>query len=163
MRPVAALAAFALLAFLFACSALSTAPTPRWVEADVDAPSEQLLREVLVLSLEKAGYPVGAGVDPAQRSIQTGWQNSLHAFKGKGWRQRATAQYTSKGSDRFHVRLRVERETNESLRPLDPTHADWKPAPDQPDHAQIVMQYIRSTLGGGDFDVGEGERSRFGG
>ena len=162
IRTPLAWALFALAVFSSTgCHLFSTKPRPEWVSGEIPSQSEQVLREVVVLSLRKAGYPVGAGVDPGARTVSTGWRESAHAFKGKGWREKATVQYEPVDRGRFEVKIRVERETNESLRPLEPEYAKWTPAPDHPPAAQKVMQYLRSMLDD-DFDVGDIDEPQFG-
>jgi len=94
------------------------------------------------------------------RTVTTGWRESTAPFKGKGWREKATVQYAPVGGGRFEVRIRVERETNESLRPLDPEYAKWKPAPDHPPSGQRVLQYVRSMLPE-ELEVGDEPNSGF--
>ena len=47
----------------------------------------------------------------------------------------------------------VERERNDSFQPL--THGKWVADGDDQEQAQIVLQYIKSTLGGGELEIGE--------
>ena len=76
----------------------------------------------------------------------------------KGFRERATVRLEPLPERRYGVHVRVERETNESLRPTDPVHAEWKSAADDEEAAQRLLQYVRSFMGGGSFDVGEPRR-----
>lgn len=163
---IARLGWLAVLLLTPACALFSTKPRPEWVETEVPALSEQVLREVVVVSLRKSGFPVGAGVDPGGRTVKTGWRESAHAFKSKGWREKATVEYApvAPGSPgeagdtgRFEVRIRVQRETNESLRPLDPEYAKWREASDYAPSAARVMQYVRSMLDDS-FELGEPDR-----
>ena len=132
---------------------------PRWVEARVATRSETVMYDVVHMSLHKAGYPVGIGADKAARRIVTGWYVSEAPFKGEGYRQKATVQYAPVAEDRFDVRVRVERETNESLRPLDPRYAKWEQAQDNVRDAERILQYVRSYLSdGSDFEAGSAQR-----
>ena len=99
-------------------------------------------------------FPVGAGANPNEREIHTGWKKSPAPFKGKGYRQRAHLVYRPSGDGRYSLQVRVEKERNESFRPLDPTHAKWEADDDDEELARIVLQYIRSTLGGEELNVG---------
>lgn len=150
----------ALVAPLSSCRLLSPAPQPQWVEAELPCSSEQVLREVVTVSLQRSGFPVGSGIDPGARRVATGWRESAHAFKGKGWREKATVEYEPSEAGRFGIRIRVERETNESLRPLDPAYAKWKPSADHPPSGQKILQYMRSMLDSS-FEVGEATQSPF--
>ncbi|MFT5049952.1 MAG: hypothetical protein ACI8QZ_001345 [Chlamydiales bacterium] len=142
------------------CYLLSSAPIPQWTESEVPSANEQVLREVVMVSLQRCGYPVGSGVDPGARTVATGWRESAHAFKGKGWREKATVMYRPSEDGHYQVRVRVERETNESLRPLDPAYAKWERSADHPPSADKVMQYLRSMLDS-EFEVGDGSPKPF--
>jgi len=137
----------ALIAGLSGCSARKI-----WVEGEVDARNEDILWDSALASLAKAGYPVGVGADPGKREIRTGWMKSAAPFKGRGYRQRATFTYGRLESQLYNVRVRVERERNDSFQPL--THGKWVADGDDEEQAQIVLQYIKSTLGGGELEIG---------
>lgn len=159
MRPVPALAILALaLIPCVACSTLSPKITPRWIDEEVETGSEQVLWEVVLMTLDREGYPIGSGANPAKREVETSWREVLQPFRGRGFRERATVRLEPLPERRYRVRVRVERETNESLRPTDPVHAEWKPAADDEGAAQRLMQYIRAFMGGGSFEVGEPKR-----
>jgi hypothetical protein len=152
----------ALLPVLLALSLSACLSYPeQWVETDVQASNEQLVWETSLVCLRRAGYPVGSGANPKDREIETGWMKSLGPFKSKGYRQRAHLVYYSGGGGQYNVQVRVERESNESFRPLDPAYAKWKADEDNESHARIIVQYIRSTLGAGVIEVGEEEESPF--
>lgn len=148
-----ALVLAAMAAFVAGCS-LTPDPKEEWVESEVGTRSEQVLWEVALLSLDKAGFPVGLGADPASRRIESGWQRSLAPFKGAGWREKATIQYERLPDRRYQVRVRVQRETNESLRPLDLSFAKWTPRDDNTGRAKIIIQYLQGYLGDA-MEVGE--------
>lgn len=116
----------------------------QWVDSRVPSPSEPLMYQVLHMSLNKAGYPIGIGADKGERTIRTGWATSLAPFKGDGFRQRVHVEYTPRTEGGYAVRLRVERQTNESLRPLDPRFVKWKDAPDNVEEARRILQIVRS-------------------
>lgn len=144
----------ALALALAATGCASNKVVPRWIDGQVPASSEQVLWEVVLMALEREGYPVGTGADPAKRTVESNWREVLQPFKGQGFRERATVRLEPLSDDTFGVRIRVERETNESLRPTDPVHAEWKPAPDHEEAARRLLQYLRSFMGGGSFEVG---------
>ncbi|GEM_PF-1542005 len=140
------------------CSLLQRQIYPRWVEGEVKSNSEGVLFDVIQVSLQKAGYPVGVGADRGARQVVSGWYSSGAPFKGKGYRQRATVEYSHDAAPdsvgQFSIRVRIQREINDSFRPLDPRYADWTEAEDNPQEAERVLQYIRSFLVGGEFKLG---------
>lgn len=154
-----------LLLGLSSCALFQRQIHPRWIEGTVKCNSESVLYDVIHLSLENASYPVGMGADSGARLIVSGWFRSGAPFKGKGYRQRATVEYapvsgaTSRGE--FSVRVRVQREINESFRPLDPRYADWQESQDNPEEGERVLQYIRSFLAEGNFEAGPKGAKRF--
>jgi len=100
---------------------------------------------------------VGWGADSGKREIISGWKLDLAPYKGKGFRTRVLASYQpSKDSTSpeplkaFDVTIRVEKDTNESYRSLDPSYADWKAAPDDLGTAKTIMQRVESLLGTGE-------------
>lgn len=151
------LAPFLLLG-LCSCALFQRQIHPRWTEGQVKSNSEGVLYEVIHVSLQKAGYPVGVGADRSARQVVSGWFTSGAPFKDKGYRQRATVEYAPNPSDvalgQFTIRVRIQREINESLRPLDPRYADWAETEDNLQEAERVLQYIVSFLAGGDLKVG---------
>ncbi|MCE9593527.1 MAG: hypothetical protein K8S98_04980 [Planctomycetes bacterium] len=142
----------------FAASCKSDQPPAQWRKGEVAAASDNVLWEVVVLALEKESYPVGAGLDPSKGIAVSGWRSSLAPFKSKGWRARAHVEYERSAPGRYALQVRVEKATNEDLvRPLDPTYAEWKPAADDEERAGVLLQRIRSYLGG-EIDVSEPKR-----
>ncbi len=141
--------------FSLACAGcLSSEPEPAWVQGKVTAASDRVLREVTALALQKSGFPGGSGIEPGRLTATSGWYVSLAPFRGKGYREQCEVKYTPAGPNEYQVDVRVRREKNDDLvKPLDITYADWKPEPDNPEHAKIVLQYIRSMLGGS-FEIG---------
>ncbi|MCK6448677.1 MAG: hypothetical protein L6Q99_19970 [Planctomycetes bacterium] len=143
-------------------SCKSDLPAPEWRDGEVTAASENVLWEVTVLALEKEGYPVGAGLDPSTGVALSGWKSSLAPFKGKGWRARAHVKYERTAPGRYRVDVRVEKELNQDLaRPLDPSYAQWEPTADDAERAQVLLQRIRSYLGG-EIEVADPRKKRFG-
>lgn len=157
MKLVPCLISLVSLALLAACA--SRPPPAEWRDGEIAAASENVLWEVTVIALEKEGYPVGAGLDPAEGRAVSGWRSSLAPFKGKGWRARAHVEYERAAPGRYRLRVRVERELNQDgVRPLDPSYAEWEPAPDDVERANVLLQRIRSYLGG-EIEVAEPPRA----
>lgn len=150
------------LALAAGCAMFQKQVREEWVDAEVSTKSESVLYEVVHLSLQRAGYPVGIGADKGNRRIETGWFRSESPFRGKGYRQKATVSYEPAEDDTFTVRVRVQRETNESFRPLDPRYAKWEPAEDNPQEGRRILQYVRSYLVAEEpFDVGPEPGAQF--
>ncbi len=150
----------AVLCLLTLCSATACLgapkPKPEWVEAGVDAPTEQVLWNAALQALSKQDYPLGAVLDRSGGQLVSGWKTSLAAFRSHGWRTKAWIQFKRVEKGQYAVQVRVQKETNEDIiRPLDPTYAEWEPAPDDTRAARILMQTIRSYLGP-EFEI-EGE------
>jgi hypothetical protein len=152
----------ACLALWLVAACAEERPPAKWNGAEIAAASENVLWEVTVLALDKEGYPVGAGLDPAKGVAVSGWKSSLAPFKGKGWRARAHVKYERTAPGRYQLDVRVEKEINQDLvRPLDPTYADWKPAADDEERSSVLLQRIRSYLGG-EIDVSAPPKARGG-
>lgn len=139
-------AAAALLLALPACQGPKHPPV--WTESVVTAPSENILWAVASQELQRMGFPLGVGADPSQLVMSSGWKTQLRPFKGEGYRERAEVRFTAREAGRFAIEARIEKEFNDDLvRPLDPSHAQWKPAPDNVEAAQILLQRIDARLG----------------
>lgn len=120
-----------------------------WADGRVKAVNEEVLWRVTRLALQHERYPLQGRFDPNSRSTQTGWATNLAPFKGDGFRVKAEVKYEPVGPGEYDLSVRVMRETNEALaRPLDLSYARWKPAPDDTARARILLQHIRSYLGG---------------
>ncbi len=135
---------------LLACLLASCAstPEPAWVQGKVSVASDRVLREVTALAMVKSGFPGGTGIEPGKLTAVSGWHVSLAPFRGKGYREQCEVMYTPVGTSEYQVDVRVRREKNDDIvKPLDITYAEWEPEPDNPEHAQIVLQYIKSMLG----------------
>ena len=132
---------------LLSCACSSTGKV-HWVSEELAAPNEDILWDAAMLSLSKAGYPVGSGANPGERKIVTGWLKSNEPFKGRGFRRQATLTYQLVDGSNYVVNVRSKRERNDSFRPLSPGHAKWVPDDDDLQHARLVLQYLKSTLGG---------------
>lgn len=150
-----------LLLCLLGLAACQTSHPPQWIDGSVPSRSETLVYETLHFSLDKAGYPIGIGVDKGARTIETGWTTSLAPLKGKGYRQRAHVRYAPVADDRYGVSVRIERESNESLRPLELRYAKWESAPDNVREAERVLQIVRSYLAREEIDIGPAPGRRF--
>lgn len=151
----------ALLLVLALCSCQAFTPSglpERWVGAELSVGSERILWEVTVLSLEKHGFPMGTGLDPAGMQGSSGWQNNLAPFRGQGYRERAHVRYQVLGPNRYNVEVRVENQANMDItRPLDARYAKWEPAEDDEEQARVILQRIRAWIGQS-LDVGDRPR-----
>lgn len=144
---IARRALLAALLVLCAC-ATNREPEPSWQKVDVRAPSDRVLWKLALQTLQRLDYPLGAGLDPSDMRVETGWRLDLHPFSRKGERTRAVLRMRPKERGLWTVEARVQRQTNRELgRPLDPAHADWKWEPDDPDGARVLLQHVRSALG----------------
>jgi hypothetical protein len=120
---------------------------PVWVEGEIESPSTHLVWQVSLVALQKAGYPVGAEVDPTTLRAISGWKQSLAPFRGQGSREQAEVTFTHMEEGRYQVRVRVRRERNmDIIRPLDPTYADWEAQADNSLAARRILQLILSLL-----------------
>ena len=138
-----------------------TGHPPQWLDTQVPSNSETLVYETIHFSLDKAGYPIGIGADKGTRTIETGWYTSLAPLKGKGYRQRAHVTYQPVAEGRYGVQVRIERESNESLRPLDLRFAKWESSPDNTREAKRVLQIVRSFLARDEIEIGPAARKSF--
>ena len=132
-----------------------------WADTQVPSNSETTVYEALHLSLERSGYPIGIGVNKAARTIETGWYTSLAPLKSKGFRTRAHLAYEPVEDGRYMIRVRVERQTNESLRPLDPRYVKWEAAPDSQSESRRILQFVRSYLSREEIEIGPKPTRRF--
>lgn len=136
------------------------------VERTVDAESERMLWEALRLAVFNADFKVGSGADPGSRMIRSGWNVDLAPFKSRGFRTRVIACYepatgerkgvatsAAAGLEAFDVTIRVEKETNESLSPLNLDRAEWTKAEDDLAAARGLMQAFHSLLGTVEFEL----------
>jgi hypothetical protein len=141
------------------------------VDRTVDAESERILWDALRLAVYKGKYPVGGGADPGTRLIRSGWKLDLAPFKGRGFRTRAIASYVPSTGERkgvtsssavvglepFDVTIRIEKETNESLSPLNLDRAKWTRADDDLQAARELMQTFHGLLGTAEFELEKAE------
>ena len=118
-----------------------------WEETTLNVMNQQVLFTGAVYALQKEGFPVGMGADAGQGLIITGWRVQESPFKGKGFRERATLRFAP-GEDGVTstVRVRVERETNESFRPTVQGSAVWERDEDQKSVSRRILQYTHSYL-----------------
>ena len=134
----------------------SSEPDPQWIRAPVSAQDDRLLLDVTALALQKSGFPIGTGVDPNHLTVVSGWHNSLLPFRKTGYREQCEVRYERTAPRKYQVAIRVRHEVNEDIiAPLDLTHAEWVPEPDNVQRARSVMQHIRSLL---DTDIQVGEK-----
>jgi hypothetical protein len=134
-------------AFLAGCS-LTPKIDPEWVSDEFPATSERVLWQVTRMTLEKEGFPVGAGLDPSTVIATSGWRLDLAPFRGQGFREQAQVRFERLEPGRYKVEVRVRHEINQDIvRPLDPQYAEWEPAPDRTDRAHVLLQRIKSWMG----------------
>ncbi len=143
-------ASLTLLLLVGLSSCVSSKPEPQWVEHTVMAGTEGILWNAIEDAFDKVDLDLGTGIDLQACTARSGWRLSLSPFKGKGYREKASLEFSSAASDTegaYDVRVRVERESNEDIvRPVDPSFAVWEPAPDGVGLARRIMQFIRSAL-----------------
>jgi len=130
------------------CAATNKEPEPSWQTAEVFAPSDTVLWKLSLQSLQRMGFPLGAGLDRGAMTAETGWKMDLHPFSRKGQRTRAVLKMRPKERGVWMVQARVKLQVNKELgRPLDPRYADWEWKSDDVDAARILLQHVRSALG----------------
>jgi hypothetical protein len=143
-------AALVCVALAFAGGCKSSGPEGTWIKQEVEAENDRTLIDVTAIALQKSGFPVGAGIDPGNLSVVSGWHTSLAPFRGQGWREQCEVQYVKKEPRKYEVSIRVKKDKNDDLtHPLDISYAQWVAEPDDVDRARNVMQHIRSLLGTG--------------
>lgn len=141
-----------LLAALVACSSVARkeaedAKKARWQEAEVAAPSDRVLWQLTLLSLQSQGYPLASGSDPGSRQVESGWKTDMQPFKGEGERRRAVVKLTPVERGKWKVEARVRCEHNQNLvSPLDPVRAEWEPAADDESAAKVLLRHIQARL-----------------
>ncbi len=146
-RALAFLAAFA-LSLCAACSSTGSREDGEWVEADLAIPSERVLRQIVVLAMERNGFPPGTPDGNEASTIVSGWKIDLQPFKSRGTREKAYLEYEEKGAQKFHVYVRVEKDTNEELaKPLELEQAQWESADDDQEMASRILRYMQTMLG----------------
>jgi len=147
MKPLllALLAAGSLLA---SCSASGgVEPDPVWRQARVEAPSDNVLWKVALLSLEQSDFPLIGGMDPSSGIVMSGWKTQLQPFHGEGDRQRAEIRMEPVAERLWMVKARVQRQRNMALAsPLDATRAEWKWDAENPVAAEILLRHIVSLF-----------------
>jgi hypothetical protein len=139
-------ALFALLALaLCACNSTPSEPDASWRDVEVESQSERVLWNVLVLALQRQGYPLGAELDEPRLIATSGWRNHLAPFKGKGYRLRAQLRAESVGGTRYRVTGRVWKQLNQALvRPVDLAYAEWEWTEDDALAAEILLRHVES-------------------
>lgn len=119
----------------------------RWHESEVEAPSDRMVWQLALLSLQSLGYPLAAGSDLGSRQIESGWKTDLQPFRGDGERRRAIVRLSPLEPGHWKLEVRVRVEANQNLvSPLDPVRAEWKQAADDERGALVLLHHIRSRL-----------------
>jgi hypothetical protein len=138
--------------FLVACTSVARqealdAKEARWQTLEVSAPSDRVVWQLTLLSLQSQGYPLAAGSDLGARQVESGWKTDLQPFRGAGQRRRATVKLSPLGPGHWKLEARVKCEHNLNLvSPLDPVRAEWEHAADDEASAKILLQHIRARL-----------------
>jgi hypothetical protein len=119
----------------------------RWNSLEVSAPSDRVLWQLTLLTLQNQGYPLASGSDPGARQVESGWKTDLQPFRGAGQRRRAVVRLTPLAPGRWKLEARVKCEHNQNLvSPLDPVRAEWEHAADDEASAKILLQHINARL-----------------
>lgn len=146
-RPVLVALLAAALAFVASCKSPFSEPEAPWAGRELAAPSENIAWTVCTMALAKSGFPVGTGADPSTLTIVSGWKTQLAPFRGDGFRERAHLKLAPTTAGQWRVEVRVEREDNMDIkRPMDPSYAEWKPAPDNAEAAELILERVRAFL-----------------
>jgi len=176
-----------LLPMLAGCGAarIKAAPVDRVIQANTERDFWWALRSVV----QERKYPVSpSGVDESERTLTSQWKESAQPFRGgpiatgrQSYRTRVVASYQRldpselggievselpRGGidvdlETYRVSIRVEQQVNNSLRPLDPRYADWKPADDAASVAREIAFALQLKLGTDEFRLQEdAERER---
>lgn len=136
-----------MLSLCAACSSTGSSDG-EWVEADLDIPSERVLRQISVLAMERNGFPPGTPDGNEPTMIVSGWKIDLQPFKSRGTREKAYLGYEERSAGKFHIFVRVEKDTNEELaKPLDLEQAQWESAADDQEMASRIVRYMETMLG----------------
>lgn len=140
-------AAAVLLVALAACNTTPREPDGSWVTAEVEAPSDRVVREIIVSALERERYPLGSGLDPVERVAVSGWYSTLSPFKGRGYRLQAEVRYGLPEEGVYPIEVRVKKQLNQELaRPLEPASADWEWTDDDLLRAQVLLYHIQAAF-----------------
>jgi hypothetical protein len=142
------------LVLILACACTSVArqealdsKEARWHALEVQSPSDRVVWQLTLLSLQTQGYPLAAGSDLGARLVESGWKTDLQPFKGEGQRRRAVVKLTPLAPGRWKLEARVKVEHNQNLvSPLDPVRAEWEHAPDDEMAAKVLLQHIGARL-----------------
>ena len=134
-----------MLALLGGCS---SGPEPVWASKPYPGTGERLLWEYSLLTLEKTGYPLGAGIDPIALEVRSGWQSHLSPFKDRGFRRRAYMRIVTDEEGQLNVEARVQVQRNAALvRPSDPRYAEWEDEPDDEVAARMLLTHVHAYAG----------------
>jgi len=137
------------LFFCGACGSLSMHPEPDpvWREAEVESPSDRVLWKIVLLEVERMGFPITGGLDPSSGELQSGWLTNLQPFSGKGTRKRAEVHMKPVEKGRWLVRAHVAQQVNRALAdPLDPSRAEWEWASEDVVSAEILLRHVVSAM-----------------
>ncbi len=126
----------------------ASGPAPVWATGEYPDATERLLWRYSLPSLEKTGYPLGAGIDPIAMKVRSGWQTHLSPFKDRGSRRRAHMRIVTGEEGQLNVEARVEVQRNAALvRPSDPRYAEWEDEPDDEMAARLLLKHVHAYVG----------------
>jgi hypothetical protein len=119
----------------------------QWRSLEVEAPSDRMVWQLMLLSLQNQGFPLAAGTDPGARQVESGWKTDLQPFRGDGNRKKAVLKLAPIEKGRWKLEARVQVEKNQNLvTPLDATRAEWEPSADDAMMALVLLQHVRARL-----------------
>jgi len=140
---------FLVLLVCGACGSMTLYPEPdaNWREAEVESPSDRVLWKIILLQVERLGYPITGGLDPSSGEIRTGWRTNLQPFSSKGHRERAEVHMKPVEKGLWTVSTRVQRQINKALAdPLDPSRAEWEWDAEDVVGAEILLRHVVSAM-----------------
>lgn len=141
-----------LILLLSACQSVARSEAEQeklaqWREIEVEAPSDRMVWQLMLLSMQNQGFPMAGGTDPGTRQVESGWKTDLQPFQGDGRRKRAILKLAPIEKGRWKIEARVVVQKNMNLvTPLDATRAEWEPTADDPMTATILLQHVKSRL-----------------
>lgn len=148
-RGLLALVLAACVGLAAACSSTGEGREPDavWVDGTIAAPSDRVVREMIVSAMERMRFPLGSGLDPVAQEVVSEWRTSLSPFKGEGTRTQAHVRYSAEEAGTYLVEVRVCRQLNQDIRkPSHPGYAEWKWTDDDAGSARVLLQHVRASF-----------------
>ncbi len=133
---------FAILTTGLFCACALFGPQERWAELEIKKiPSEELW-DVAKGAMRHANFKIQEE-DRARGVLASAWDLWLSPYARQEKRERATIQIEPAADGSFKLRVRVEKEINNSLSgTMNPEAADWTPTADDELRARAIVQYI---------------------